>query len=68
VPLRHEGSGDLMGDGSPRRSSPEAALAELRPLMEDASVLKVLHNAKYDLEVLSRRRMAASPSRRSTTR
>ncbi len=54
VPLRHEGSGDLMGDGKPPQIEPEAALAELRPLMGDASVLKVLHNAKYDLEVLSR--------------
>ncbi len=54
VPLRHEGSGDLMGSGTPEQLDPELALAELRPLLEDPSVLKVLHNAKYDLEVLCR--------------
>jgi len=54
VPLRHEGSGDLMGAGRPEQVDAEAALAELRPLLEDPSVLKVLHNAKYDLEVLCR--------------
>ena len=54
VPLRHEGSGDLMGSGTPEQIAPEAALAALRPLLEDAAVLKVLHNAKYDLEVLGR--------------
>ncbi len=54
VPLRHEGSGDLMGAGRPEQIAPEDALAALKPLLEDPSVLKVLHNAKYDLEVLSR--------------
>jgi DNA polymerase-1 len=54
VPLRHEGSGDLMGSGAPEQLDPQAALAELRPLLEDPTVLKVLHNAKYDLEVLCR--------------
>jgi DNA polymerase-1 len=54
VPLRHEGSGDLMGEGRPQQLDAEVALAELRPLLEDPSVLKVLHNAKYDLEVLCR--------------
>jgi DNA polymerase-1 len=54
VPLRHEGSGDLMGSGRPDQLDADAALAELKPMLEDASVLKVLHNAKYDLEVLCR--------------
>ena len=54
VPLRHEGSGDLMGPGAPVQLDPEAALAALKTLLEDPSVLKVLHNAKYDLEVLCR--------------
>jgi len=54
VPLRHEGSGDLMGTGRPDQIDAEAALAELRPMLEDPTVLKVLHNAKYDLEVLCR--------------
>ncbi|MBU8544665.1 MULTISPECIES: DNA polymerase I [Roseomonadaceae] len=54
VPLRHEGSGDLMGAAHPEQIDAEAALAEIKPLLEDPSVLKVLHNAKYDLEVLWR--------------
>ena len=54
VPLRHEGSGDLMGTGRPEQVEFAAAMAELKPLLEDPTVLKVLHNAKYDLEVLCR--------------
>ncbi|MGK7863751.1 DNA polymerase I [Falsiroseomonas sp. E2-1-a4] len=54
VPLRHEGSGDLMGSGTPEQIAPEAALEELKGLLENPAVLKVLHNAKYDLEVLCR--------------
>jgi DNA polymerase-1 len=54
VPLRHVGSGDLMGAGTPEQLDPDVALGELRPLLEDPTVLKVLHNAKYDLEVLCR--------------
>jgi DNA polymerase-1 len=54
VPLRHEGNGDLMGPGRPEQLEPDAAMAALKPLLEDPTVLKVLHNAKYDLEVLSR--------------
>jgi DNA polymerase-1 len=54
IPLRHEGSGDLMGAGAPEQIGAEVALAALKPLLEDAAVLKVLHNAKYDLEVLAR--------------
>ncbi|MCS6855137.1 MAG: DNA polymerase I [Elioraea sp.] len=52
VPLRH-GGGDL-GGGAPAQIPFEAALGVLRPLLEDASVLKILHNAKYDLSVLAR--------------
>jgi DNA polymerase-1 len=54
VPLGHEGSGDLMGEARPEQLDAAQALAALKPLLEDASVLKVLHNAKYDMEVLCR--------------
>ncbi|NKE45075.1 DNA polymerase I [Roseomonas frigidaquae] len=54
VPLRHEGSGDLMGSGTPEQIDPDAAMEELKGLLENPAVLKVLHNAKYDLEVLCR--------------
>ncbi len=61
VPLRHEGSGDLMGSGTPEQIAPEAALAEVKGLLENPAVLKVLHNAKYDLEVLCRVGIAVAP-------
>ncbi|MCS6932304.1 MAG: DNA polymerase I [Acetobacteraceae bacterium] len=56
IPLRHEAAGDLADGGAePPAQIPFAeAIAALRPLLSDASVLKVLHNAKYDLEVLAR--------------
>lgn len=46
VPLRHE-------TGAPQ-IAPEAAISALLPLLRDPSVLKVFHNAKFDLEVLAR--------------
>ncbi|QYU67064.1 hypothetical protein J4558_19205 [Leptolyngbya sp. 15MV] len=54
IPLGHEGSGDLMGAGRPEQLDRDAALAALKPLFEDPTVLKVAHNAKYDLEILCR--------------
>ncbi|WP_249732397.1 DNA polymerase I [Roseococcus sp. SDR] len=51
VPLRHAGA-DMLTETPPQIPF-EEALATLRPLLEDPSVLKVLHNAKYDLEVLA---------------
>jgi DNA polymerase-1 len=56
IPLRHEASGDLADGGTavPAQIGFEAAIAALGPLLADASVLKVLHNAKYDIEVLAR--------------
>ncbi|MFT8243591.1 DNA polymerase I [Roseomonas sp. BN140053] len=52
VPLRHEG-GDMLTP-APEQIPFDAAIAALRPLLVDPGVLKVLHNAKYDLEVLGR--------------
>ncbi|MBY0332941.1 MAG: DNA polymerase I, partial [Acetobacteraceae bacterium] len=66
VPLRHVGSGAAQGDmvadmlngggetAAPEQIPFEEAMAALQPLLEDPTVLKVLHNAKYDLEVLCR--------------
>jgi len=51
VPLRHAGA-DMLTQ-TPAQIPFEEAMAALRPLLEDPSVLKVLHNAKYDLEVLA---------------
>ncbi|GIX10227.1 DNA polymerase I [Elioraea sp.] len=55
VPLRHLGRGaDLAADPAPQQIRFETAIALLRPLLEDASVLKVMQNGKYDLAVLAR--------------
>jgi DNA polymerase-1 len=54
VPLGHgpgQAGGDLAG-GAPEQLAQGAALAALGPLLADPAVLKVLHNAKYDLLVL----------------
>ncbi|WP_051212242.1 DNA polymerase I [Rubritepida flocculans] len=51
VPLRHAPA-DMLGE-PPAQLPLEEALAALRPLLADPCVLKVLHNAKYDLEVLA---------------
>jgi len=39
----------------------EAAIARLKPMLEDPAILKVAHNAKYDLGVLSRYGVAVAP-------
>ncbi|MDG2528352.1 DNA polymerase I [Caulobacter endophyticus] len=41
--------------------SEEEALAALKPLLEDPSVLKVAQNAKYDIAVMARRGIAVAP-------
>jgi DNA polymerase-1 len=52
VPLRHD---LLVGP----QIDPEAAMAALAPVLADRSVLKVFHNAKFDLAVLERAGAAA---------
>jgi DNA polymerase-1 len=52
LPLRH--TGEDMLTPAPEQVPFDAAIEVLRPLLADPAVLKVLHNAKYDLEVLSR--------------
>ncbi len=63
VPLTHRsGSGDLLGGGTVENQIPiREALALLKPLLEDASVLKVGHNVKYALVVMSRHGIEISP-------
>jgi DNA polymerase-1 len=53
LPLRH-GGGDMLSGPSPEQLSQDAALAILRPVLADPAVLKILHNAKYDIEVMAR--------------
>jgi DNA polymerase-1 len=64
VPLRHRlppSNTQLSLDGPApealppiQQIDPEAAIAALRPLLQNRAVLKVIHNAKYDLMVLER--------------
>jgi DNA polymerase-1 len=51
IPLRH--TGDLAG-GTPSQIDYHAAIEALRPLLNNPAVLKLLHNAKYDMLALSR--------------
>jgi DNA polymerase-1 len=63
IPLRHVGAAagqaDMLEGAEAEAAIPEQipfeeAMDALRPLLEDPTVLKVLHNAKFDLEVLCR--------------
>jgi DNA polymerase-1 len=56
IPLIHKsGTGDLLGGGVVEGQIPvREAMAIIKPLMEDRSVLKVLQNVKYDLVILQR--------------
>ena len=55
IPLTHRGSEDLFGEGLlPDQLKLGEALDRLKPLLEDASVLKVGQNLKYDWVVLAR--------------
>jgi len=57
IPLNHrEGADDLFGtakrlDG---QLEPEAALAVLKPMLEDRSILKIGQNIKYDAKIFAR--------------
>ena len=59
IPLGHGGS-DMFAD-KPEQIDKAAALARLKPLLEDEAVLKVFQNGKYDLNVLAREGIAVSP-------
>ncbi len=54
-----EGSGE--GAGAPRQIPLDEALALLKPLLEDPSVLKVGQNIKYDMKVLARYGIGIAP-------
>ncbi|MBW6423595.1 DNA polymerase I [Rhizobium sp. XQZ8] len=56
VPLTHKtGVGDLLGGGMAENQIPtREALARLKPLLEDPSVLKVAQNLKFDYLLMKR--------------
>ena len=65
IPIGHvpEGGGDLFGGrGLLPDQLPEAdVVARLKPLLEDASVLKIAQNMKFDWHVFARRGIEVSP-------
>ncbi|TIM27660.1 MAG: DNA polymerase I, partial [Mesorhizobium sp.] len=63
VPLAHKrGNGDLLGGGVVENQIPiREALAILKPLLEDRSVLKIVQELKYDIVVMSRHGIDIAP-------
>ncbi len=65
IPLGHIGAqADLLGDtqGSDIAQMDKArALALLKPLLEDASVMKIAHNMKYDWQMFAREGVFVHP-------
>lgn len=59
IPLAH--GGDDMFAQKPQQVPMAEALAALKPLLEDESVVKVFQNGKYDLNVLARVGIAVDP-------
>ncbi|MBN9081292.1 MAG: DNA polymerase I [Rhizobiales bacterium 62-17] len=65
VPIGHrgEGGGDLFGGGElvPGQLTLDAVLARVKPILEDPSVLKIAHNAKFDWIVLRQHGITMAP-------
>jgi DNA polymerase I len=57
IPLGHAGTLDSAANQMPR----DAALEKLKPLLADASVLKIGHNIKFAIEALARFGVAVAP-------
>lgn len=63
IPLAHRSSDglDLLGDGEVEQAPMAEALALLKPLLEDPSVLKIGQNIKYDWVIMMRQGMDMAP-------
>lgn len=64
IPLGHkQGGGDLFGSSEPVEGQmPMAqALDMLRPMLEDASILKIGQNMKYDAKIFARQGVVVTP-------
>jgi DNA polymerase-1 len=63
IPLQHKATGGgLFGGDLVEGQIPLAdAIAVLKPVLEDPSILKIGQNLKYDIEVLKRNGIAVSP-------
>ncbi|MCW2364718.1 DNA polymerase-1 [Sphingobium sp. B7D2B] len=60
IPLGHRSGDDMFAEAPPQIPIADA-IARLRPLFADASVLKIGHNIKYDLNVLARHGLSVTP-------
>jgi len=66
IPLAHvdpnaKGDGDMFGAGPPRQVKMSEALKLLKPMLEDAAVLKIGQNIKYDMSVFARHGIRVAP-------
>jgi DNA polymerase-1 len=64
IPLGHlnvDGGGSDMFAEKPQQVPLDAAIAALKPMLEDDAILKVFQNGKYDLNVLARQGIAVHP-------
>ena len=64
IPLGHkQGGGDLFGstDLMEGQLPLDRALSMLRPMLEDASILKIGQNMKYDAKIFARQGVAVAP-------
>ncbi|MBN2973052.1 DNA polymerase I [Roseomonas aeriglobus] len=59
IPVGHGGS-DMFAE-RPAQLERDAVIAQLKPLLEDPSVLKIGHNLKYDMIVLGRLGVTVAP-------
>ena len=60
IPIAHRSGDDMFGE-VPRQIPLDRVVAILRPMLCDPAVLKIGHNLKYDLNVLSRVGLEVSP-------
>ncbi len=66
IPLAHvdpdsKGDGDMFGADPPRQIKMSEAIKALKPMLEDAAVLKIGQNIKYDLSVFARHGARVTP-------
>ena len=62
IPLAHGiGEGLALADDVPQQLAETDVLARLKPLLQDASIMKILQNAKFDLQVLTQRKIEVHP-------
>ncbi|MCK6418577.1 MAG: DNA polymerase I [Alphaproteobacteria bacterium] len=66
IPVGHRtGAQDLFGDGAaqndPQQLQKDFVLQQLKPLLEDPSVLKIAHNVKYDWQMFKKAGITMAP-------